>query len=300
MASVSPWFFTHYGEESWNKNWIYRCDDWLFVRRWMQLIDELHFEVDIVQILSWNDYGESHYIGPIKGAQPNSEDWVDGFSHLSWLDLCSHFMKLFKPKFRAGPTSGSNLLLREWARHNYQSQHYQQQEEQQQQSRTRHHHYHHHSHHREQGRGITYEMDVDEDRIYAWGRSHPRDAVARSDSVGKPKGWQLTDDRFWVVIFAKQDAEVLLWSSSDSDSESATNDGISLHSERRRKKDVHCHHPVPRGLSTYSCQLVPGGGMHVQLSRDDVVIKQYHSSSEEFTFQKEPRKYNFNAFVGMA
>lgn len=40
--------------------------------------------------------------------------------------------------------------------------------------------------------------------------------------------------------------------------------------------------------------------MHVQLSRDDVVIKQYHSSSEEFTFQKEPRKYNFNAFVGMA
>ena len=145
-----------------------------------------------ISFFSLKDYGESHYIGPIKGAQPNSEDWVNGFSHLPWLDLCSHFTKLFKSKFRAGPEfgSGSHLLLREWARHGYQSKH-QQQEQQQQQNRTHHHHYHHHSHHREQGQGITYEMDVDEDQIYAWGRPHPRDAVARSDLVGKPKGWQL-------------------------------------------------------------------------------------------------------------
>lgn len=38
-------------------------------------------QVDIVQILSWNDYGESHYVGPIKGAQPNSQAWVDGMNH---------------------------------------------------------------------------------------------------------------------------------------------------------------------------------------------------------------------------
>lgn len=36
---------------------------------------------DILEIVTWNDFGESHYIGPIHGAQPNSEAWVDGFDH---------------------------------------------------------------------------------------------------------------------------------------------------------------------------------------------------------------------------
>ncbi|KAI0657744.1 glycoside hydrolase family 71 protein [Cubamyces menziesii] len=95
MAAVSPWFFTHYGPESWNKNWIYRGDDWLYVRRWEQLI-ETRDQIDIVQIISWNDFGESHYIGPIKGAQPNSHAWVDGFPHTAWLDLTRYFARAFK------------------------------------------------------------------------------------------------------------------------------------------------------------------------------------------------------------
>ena len=42
------------------------------------------------------DYGESHYIGPIKGAQPNSEAWVNGFPHLPWLKLNAHFARAFR------------------------------------------------------------------------------------------------------------------------------------------------------------------------------------------------------------
>ncbi|TFK50918.1 glycoside hydrolase family 71 protein [Heliocybe sulcata] len=95
MAAVSPWFFTHYGADSWNKNWLYRGDDWLIVRRWEQLI-AARDTVDIVQILSWNDYGESHYIGPIKGAQPNSHAWVDGYPHDPWLRLNAYFARAFK------------------------------------------------------------------------------------------------------------------------------------------------------------------------------------------------------------
>jgi glucan endo-1,3-alpha-glucosidase len=38
-------------------------------------------QVDLVQIISWNDYGESHYIGPIEGGQPMSQAWVDGNDH---------------------------------------------------------------------------------------------------------------------------------------------------------------------------------------------------------------------------
>ncbi|KAL6305085.1 glycoside hydrolase family 71 protein [Sparassis latifolia] len=95
MAAVSPWFFTHYGPDSWNKNWIRRGDDWLYVRRWEQLI-AMRDEIDIVQIISWNDYGESHYIGPIKGAQPNSQAWVDGFPHEPWLHLTRYYADAFK------------------------------------------------------------------------------------------------------------------------------------------------------------------------------------------------------------
>ena len=42
------------------------------------------------------DFGESHYIGPIKGAQPNSEAWVDGFPHIPWLELTRDFAQAFK------------------------------------------------------------------------------------------------------------------------------------------------------------------------------------------------------------
>ncbi|KAF8608383.1 glycoside hydrolase [Ceratobasidium sp. AG-I] len=95
MSSVSPWFFTHYGPESFNKNWIFRSDDWLYNTRWEKLV-EAREKVDIVQIISWNDYGESHYIGPIEGAQPNSNAWVDGFDHQAWLQMTSYYATAFK------------------------------------------------------------------------------------------------------------------------------------------------------------------------------------------------------------
>lgn len=70
MAAVSPWFFTvrcivffilstcqpflkHYGPDSWNKNWIYRGDEWLYNTRWEMLVGNRE-HIDIVQIVSWN------------------------------------------------------------------------------------------------------------------------------------------------------------------------------------------------------------------------------------------------------
>jgi glucan endo-1,3-alpha-glucosidase len=97
MAPVSPRLFTHYPVDSYNKNVVshlpsvstlalilfqfaYLSDEHLYVQRWESLI-RARDRVDIVQALTWNDYGESHYLGPIKGAQPNSQAWVDGFDH---------------------------------------------------------------------------------------------------------------------------------------------------------------------------------------------------------------------------
>ena len=67
--------------------------------------------------LTWwhADYGESHYIGPIRSDQPNSQAWVDGFDHhgvwrrsilteyhlqlyfvLGWLEMAEYYATAFK------------------------------------------------------------------------------------------------------------------------------------------------------------------------------------------------------------
>ena len=61
MANVSPWFFTHYGPSSFNKNWIFLSDT-LLIDRWNEI---LSLRPQLVELATWNDFGESHYIGPL-------------------------------------------------------------------------------------------------------------------------------------------------------------------------------------------------------------------------------------------
>lgn len=88
-------------------------------------------QVDFVQIISWNDFGESHYIGPIEGAQPMSQAWVDGNDHtgahllvytddlnanlgpLGWLNLTSYYASAFKTG--SYPTPAKDQLIM-WSR----------------------------------------------------------------------------------------------------------------------------------------------------------------------------------------
>jgi len=58
MTAVSPWFFTYYGPSSYNKNWIYRSDDWHITARMEQLVANRN-KYDHAEIISWNDFGES-------------------------------------------------------------------------------------------------------------------------------------------------------------------------------------------------------------------------------------------------
>ncbi|KAK4215931.1 family 71 glycoside hydrolase [Rhypophila decipiens] len=67
MMPVSPWFYTNL--PGFNKNWLWRGDD-LWFDRWLQVISMSRIQKDFdppefAQIISWNDFGESHYIGPI-------------------------------------------------------------------------------------------------------------------------------------------------------------------------------------------------------------------------------------------
>ncbi|OXH33821.1 hypothetical protein J008_02942 [Cryptococcus neoformans] len=102
MAAISPLFFTHYGIEGefgWNKNWIYRSDDLLLPSRFLSLLSLPNSRSpSIVQLISMNDYGESHNIFPVMGAQPGSDSWTTGMDHegLRWIS------KYFLQRWRDG------------------------------------------------------------------------------------------------------------------------------------------------------------------------------------------------------
>lgn len=60
MMPVSPWFYTNL--PGYDKNWLWRGDR-MWADRWFQAS---WWQPEFVEIISWNDYGESHYIGPVR------------------------------------------------------------------------------------------------------------------------------------------------------------------------------------------------------------------------------------------
>jgi len=95
IAPASGWFFTHYGPEvSYSKNWVFP-GDLLWYLRWLEI---LTLKPRFVEIVTWNDYGESHYIGPL--SSPHNDDggskWVNDMPHNGWLDMAKPFISAFK------------------------------------------------------------------------------------------------------------------------------------------------------------------------------------------------------------
>ncbi|KAJ5919779.1 alpha-1-3-glucanase/mutanase [Penicillium verhagenii] len=95
IAPVSAWFSTHFGSEvSYSKNWVFPSD-LLWYRRWRQILD---LKPRFVEIITWNDYGESHYIGPL--SSPHTDDgsskWVMDMPHDGWLEMAKPFIAAYK------------------------------------------------------------------------------------------------------------------------------------------------------------------------------------------------------------
>ncbi|KAK0110183.1 hypothetical protein ONS95_002834 [Cadophora gregata] len=92
MMPVSPWFFR---SANGGNRWVWRGDD-SWADRWAQVIS---FAPTFVQIISWNDFGESHYVGPVRSANEipaGSGIYVDGQSHESWLDFLPYYIAKYK------------------------------------------------------------------------------------------------------------------------------------------------------------------------------------------------------------
>ncbi|KAJ8080776.1 hypothetical protein PM082_017611 [Marasmius tenuissimus] len=91
-TTVSPWFYIHYRTSNrcfpTNHNWL--------STRWEQVI-AMSKDIRFVEINTWNDFGESHYLGPTtSGIQPQGTTWVNNFPHTPWLEMSRYYIQLFK------------------------------------------------------------------------------------------------------------------------------------------------------------------------------------------------------------
>ncbi|KAK6527374.1 hypothetical protein TWF281_010554 [Arthrobotrys megalospora] len=104
MMPVSPWFSTHFN----SKNWVFVCED-LITERWKQV---LQLQPALVEIITWNDYGESHYIGPW---EPNHKDdgsaqWADGMPHDGWRIITKAYIEAYKAGLSSPSVSQDSLV----------------------------------------------------------------------------------------------------------------------------------------------------------------------------------------------
>lgn len=117
MMPISPWFYTNL--PGYGKNWLWRGDD-LWFQRWQQAIT-IDRRPDYIQIISWNDYGESHYIGPLDERQYEAFDigrapfnYVRGMPHDGWRETLPYYISMYK----FGTASISQDLVVAWYRVN--------------------------------------------------------------------------------------------------------------------------------------------------------------------------------------
>ena len=98
MAPISPWFFTHFGPEvSYSKNWLFYSES-LWHDRWEQILELGQQGVNFVEIVTWNDYGEAHHIGPYGSAHTDdgASKWAEGLDHTAMLDFAVPYISAFR------------------------------------------------------------------------------------------------------------------------------------------------------------------------------------------------------------
>ncbi|KAI0517920.1 glycoside hydrolase family 71 protein [Xylaria bambusicola] len=90
MMGVSPYFYTNLP----SKNW-YSSSDSLWFDRWKQVFDIMP---EYIEIITWNDYGESSYINAPISHQviPDATAYVNGFDHTAFRFVLPYFISAYK------------------------------------------------------------------------------------------------------------------------------------------------------------------------------------------------------------
>ncbi|KAL8817262.1 MAG: hypothetical protein Q9223_003867 [Gallowayella weberi] len=92
MAGIAPWFFTHL--PTGDKNWAQAQDDKIFIDRWASL---LALKPDFIEIVTWNDWSESSYIGPPADGASSDVYWAV-VDHGAFRALTKAFAGAFKDR----------------------------------------------------------------------------------------------------------------------------------------------------------------------------------------------------------
>ncbi|KAI5798143.1 glycoside hydrolase [Pyronema domesticum] len=109
MMGVAPFFYTNIAD--YNKNW-YWGPETLWFDRWEQV---LQIMPDFVQIISWNDYGESHYIGNSRESSiiPQAKRYASGIPHDGLRMVLPYYIASYKAGARVSiPNEGAVFWYR--------------------------------------------------------------------------------------------------------------------------------------------------------------------------------------------
>ncbi|KIY50811.1 glycoside hydrolase family 71 protein [Fistulina hepatica ATCC 64428] len=93
IMGVSPWQFK---DISGDGSWV-ELSDTLWHYRWEQVVNDV--QPDMVEILTWNDYGESTYISEINtnvDLGTDAPNYVDGYNHSAWREVAEYYIEYFK------------------------------------------------------------------------------------------------------------------------------------------------------------------------------------------------------------
>lgn len=107
IMTISPWQFKDWPDVG---SWV-QYSDTLWADRWSSLVGEDAFKPDIIEIVSWNDWPESHYIRDL----PNLDDmsskdytelgdfkgYIEGQNHSPWRIMAKYYISRIrnrKPK----------------------------------------------------------------------------------------------------------------------------------------------------------------------------------------------------------
>ena len=195
LAPISPFFSVHMTSEN---NYIYRSDDWLIVNRYLQLI-RLETVPSLVELISWNDYGEGHYIGPLRSEANLPTETMSAGAYTSDMphnvSLSSSLLHGYdwsSPLLAPYPQALLTLIL-------FLNTYY---------------------------KTLAFPT-VSNTSIWLWHRPHPRDAVATADLLSRPLNAAWTSDNVYAVVLVRQGSEAT-WARFESGSR--TSPGFSVKS----------------------------------------------------------------------
>jgi glucan endo-1,3-alpha-glucosidase len=103
MMAVSPWQFKDLDNGSNMDAWV-APGDWLFVKR-LEAIAQQEVKPDIIELLTWNDWCESHYLRDLPGNSTSATDYADmssmeayvaGQNHSPWRIITKYYISWWK------------------------------------------------------------------------------------------------------------------------------------------------------------------------------------------------------------